>query len=313
VDAFTENIFGGNPAGVVILSEKDSFPPYETMIITAAELRYSETVFAQRVSQDKFILKYFTPVEEVDLCGHGTIAVFCALQNEGMAANNNTYIAKTNAGDLNIAIEEGRIMMDMAPPVHMASIKDEPKLKELYEIMELDPNQDNLNLNGSEISNDQGWNLYPEIISTGLPDIVMPVSDRKALARINPNFEALARLSKEYGVTGVHAFTLGEGLMGSECCGESCDLGQTAAYCRNFAPAVGIDEEAATGTANGALIYYLYKNSLIDEGANCIFIQGESMNRPSTIIGAIHAYGDGINIRIGGSGAILGKGEIYLG
>jgi PhzF family phenazine biosynthesis protein len=312
VDAFTDHLFGGNPAGVVILSENEIFPSSEIMIKTAGELRYSETVFVQRSPSGEFILRYFTPTEEVDLCGHGTIATFISLLNEEVVSDNNTYTADTKAGNLEIRINGNRIMMDMAPPVHISTIKEDSSLKELYEIMGLDPNIHHTNLEGEKISADQGWTLYPEIISTGLPDIIMPVSDRKTLAQISPNFQELTRLSKEYGVTGVHAFTLGEGLLGDECCIGSCGLDEITAYCRNFAPAVGINEEAATGTANGALTYYLFRNSLLDEGTSCRFIQGESMNRASTIVATIEAHEKGMNISVGGSGAILANVEIYL-
>lgn len=312
VDAFTDRVFGGNPAGVVILSEDDNFPTDEIMIKTAAELRYSETVFVQMTSTGEFALRYFTPVEEVDLCGHGTIATFIALQNEDMVSSGSTYMTNTKAAKLNIGINGNMVMMDMAPPVHISTIDDPNLIKELYVVMGLGSNGVPINLDNEKISANQEWAMYPEIISTGLPDIIMPVSDRKALAKINPDFQALAKLSKEYGVTGVHTFTLGEGLLGDNCCDKNCEINETTAYCRNFAPVVGINEEAATGTANGALTYYLYKNSLIDVGSSCSFVQGESMNRPSTIISIIGGDEKGIYISVGGTGAILAKGEIFL-
>ena len=84
IDAFAEEIFGGNPAGVVILPELEDFPPPEVMIRTAAELRYSETVFIQKKEDRQFVARYFTPSDEVDLCGHATIAAFGAFFEEKM-------------------------------------------------------------------------------------------------------------------------------------------------------------------------------------------------------------------------------------
>ena len=75
VDAFTDQPFGGNPAGVVLL-ESDTFPKEELMLQIAAELRYSETAFIQRHTDKEFSIRYFTPKAEVDLCGHATIASF---------------------------------------------------------------------------------------------------------------------------------------------------------------------------------------------------------------------------------------------
>ena len=64
---------------MVILNEGTEFPLDEIMRKTEAELRYSETAFIKQISNTKFNIRYFTPVEEVDLCGHATIGAFDAL------------------------------------------------------------------------------------------------------------------------------------------------------------------------------------------------------------------------------------------
>ena len=299
IDAFTTQVFGGNPAGVVILPPDAVFPPDEVMQKTAAELRYSETAFIKRNSENEFNIRYFTPSDEVDLCGHATIASFCALLDAGMIRNGGTYLNDTLAGKLNITVEKGFVMMDMAAPEALGVIDDREALKELYGVMGLTVDKGLANLDGE-------WKLYPEIISTGLPDIMLPIADRAALEAIKPDFPALIKLSEKYDVVGVHAFVLGEDLIGDSCPEE----GQITAYCRNFGPRVGIDEEAATGTSNGALTYYLYKNALIDNGAGCNFLQGEAMDRPSNIMSRITEEGGSVKIQIGGTGAILATGEI---
>lgn len=303
VDAFSEEVFGGNPAGVVVLPENTPYPPDITMIKTAAELRYSETVFIKKMLNNEFELRFFTPTAEVDLCGHGTIASFCAIGEEGIGDGD--FIAVTKAGKLNISIRNGLVMMEMAPPEAIKRIADEYELKNLYEVMGLAEEDCKVSLEGE-------WDLFPEVISTGLPDIILPLKDKTALLKIRPDFKALAELSKSHGAVGVHAFTLGEGLIASSCCEGSCDLSQVTAYCRNFAPLVGIDEEAATGTANGALTYYLYRNKLIDQGTRCRFVQGEAMDRPSVIRSRIDLNDKGLEIQIGGYCAILAKGEINI-
>ncbi|MDO4546336.1 MAG: PhzF family phenazine biosynthesis protein, partial [Bacillota bacterium] len=140
-------------------------------------------------------------------------------------------------------------------------------------------------------------------------------------------------LSKKYDVVGVHAFTLeGCSLDGAK---SEDSTSQAAAYCRNFAPLYDIDEEAATGTANGALTYYLYKNGLTGSGGldndapalhrEFTFLQGEAMDRPSEILsrlslpendkpedGKSPSGAPAVRIRVGGSAAILAKGEIQL-
>ena len=129
-------------------------------------------------------------------------------------------------------------------------------------------------------------------------DIMMPVKDMAALNGLAPDMKALSDLSAAYNVTGVHAFTLSE---------------PDGVHCRNFAPLYDIDEEAATGTSNGALTYYLYKRGIVKAEQDNLFIQGEAMDRPSKISSRLSLKEDGsVKIRVGGVAAILAEGEIYL-
>jgi len=314
IDAFTENLFGGNPAGVVILDDGAAFPSDQTMVQTAAELRYSETAFIKQTSEKEFIIRYFTPVAEVDLCGHATIGSFVALLAEGRISENGEYNNNTLAGKLNIKLQNGFIMMDMASPQFIAKIDTKEAIERLYSTMGLTYEPIIAQSSCSEYTS-----LLPTIISTGLPDIILPVANRQQLTAISPDFPALSKLSEEYGVVGVHAFTL------------DCDTPKVTAHCRNFAPLYDIDEEAATGTANGALTYYLFLSGLISNGSNtdgreCLFIQGESMARPSKIYSHISpivepskipdaAVAEGLSnvrIQVGGTGVILATGDIHI-
>ena len=305
VDAFTEELFGGNPAGVVMLPQGAAFPEVKAMKKVAAELRYSETAFVLPDIEDSFYLRYFTPTEEVDLCGHATIASFHALWDAGMIAEDIDYRALTMAGEIKVRISDGIIMMSMAEPKHIATISDPLELDRLYDIM------------GGEY--DASLDLLPMIISTGLPDIMMPVKSVEELNALQPSMPALAELSKAYGVTGVHAFTISKA--------ETPDA-DILINARNFAPLYGIDEEAATGTANGALTHYLHMNKKIGLPATCKIVQGEAMGRPSIIttqlkyssVGAYVFDGPSLEsefpmppeIFVGGSARILAKGEINI-
>ena len=72
VDAFTSELFAGNPAGVCILS---AFLADSTMQKIAAENRHSETAFVVPRADGDFDLRWFTPEVEDDLCGHATLAI----------------------------------------------------------------------------------------------------------------------------------------------------------------------------------------------------------------------------------------------
>ena len=301
VDAFTTEVFGGNPAGVVILPDGADFPSDEVMVKTAAELRYSETAFIRNLGGGEFNIRYFTPAAEVELCGHATIGSFKALLYAGIIEDNSKYINHTLSGDLEISVKDGSILMDMAAPVKINEINDAAALEELYSIMGLSYAEQKA----------AGVTLTPQMISTGLPDIMMPVASLEALDAIAPDFPALSKLSERYEVVGVHAFTLDCG--GKE--GETCHV-------RNFAPLYEIDEEAATGTSNGALTYYGYLNGFVKDGDDCCFIQGEKMQRPSEIRSHIDVdcSADGCEegaarpclIKVGGNAVILAEGEIHI-
>ena len=252
-----------------------------TCISTAAELRYSETAFIKRNGPCDFTIRYFTPVSEVDLCGHATIASFYVLKHSGII-NDGNFTARTKAGNLNINVKNNTVMMDMASPVHIATISEESEIKRLYEIL------------GAENIPKSG--MLPMIISTGLPDIILPVSGRAELNSLAPDMNSLSALSEEYSVVGVHPFAPDAS-------------NEVTAHARDFAPLYGINEEAATGTASGALAYYLYLNKLITKDTDLCFIQGEAMNRASKIAARIRNDG---SIQVGGSAAVLAEGEIHI-
>ena len=274
VDAFTTEPFGGNPAGVVLIN--NGFPSVSLMQQVAAEFRYSETAFVRRDGVAEFTVRYFTPCGEVDLCGHATIASFGVLFKIGMIADGTLCINHTLAGDLQVRVGE-KVMMQMAEPYIFDTVVD---INRLHTIIGVKNAQDELPV---------------QVVSTGLPDIIMPVNSIDELNAIVPDMDALAQLSKELEVTGVHAFTLS-------------DDGYTA-HVRNFGPLYGIPEESATGTANAALTYYLHHNGIISSPGNCRFLQGEAMQRPSVVETSIL---DDDSIWVGGNSTIIAKGDLII-
>lgn len=279
VDAFTSEAFGGNPAGVVLLEHGAAFPDDRLMVQIAAELRYSETAFVRQDGPKEFTVRYFTPCSEVDLCGHATIATFGVLRQEGLVASDALCLNHTLAGDLQVRTGVP-VMMQMAPPQVIDKTID---FNHLHEVMAGDAAV--------------GWTSMPvRIVSTGLPDIIMPVDGVDALNALQPDMVALAALSKELEVTGVHAFAM-------------ADDGYTA-HVRNFAPLYGIPEESATGTANAALTHYLHLQGLVFQQAECRFEQGEQMDRRSVVTTLIDAVG---GVWVGGNSCIIARGELVVG
>ena len=273
VDAFTDQPFGGNPAGVVLL-DSDTFPKEELMLQIAAELRYSETAFVKRHSAQEFTIRYFTPKAEVELCGHATIASFFLLHQKGLASGQ--CLCHTKAGDLHIEAGE-TVMMQMAKPRIVAAINE---TEEIYQAL--------------GVKNHRPM-MPVQIVYAGLPDIMIPLPDLNTLQTLHPDMEAISVITKRLNAVSFHVFAFSND-------------GYTA-HVRDFAPLYDIPEESATGTANASLTYYLQQCGCLGAEAECAFIQGEAMGRPSVVATRIQADG---NIFVGGSSAIVAEGVFLV-
>ena len=269
VDAFTDQPFGGNPAGVVLL-DSDIFPKEELMLQIAAELRYSETAFIKRHFAQEFTIRYFTPKAEVELCGHATIASFFLLHQKGLASG--SCLCHTLAGDLTIQVGK-KVMMQMAKPRIVSTLS---KTEEIYQALGV-----------------KGYcpTMPVQIVYAGLPDIMVPLPDVTSLQSLQPDMEAIKEITKRYEAVSFHVFAF-------------ANDGYTA-HVRDFAPLYDIPEESATGTANASLTYYLQQCGCLGAEAECAFIQGEAMGRPSIVATRIQADG---NIFVGGTAAVMAEG-----
>lgn len=98
IDAFTDEVFGGNPAGVVVLGAP---APESWMQKVAAELRHSESAFLwPEADNDTWRLRWFTPTTEIKLCGHGTVAATWALRELSMCREGEDVGFETLSGRL---------------------------------------------------------------------------------------------------------------------------------------------------------------------------------------------------------------------
>ena len=273
VDAFTDQPFGGNPAGVVLL-DGNTFPDEELMLKVAAELRYSETAFVRILSPREYHIRYFTPKAEVELCGHATIATFSLLHQMQLAKGE--CLCHTLAGDLRIEVGE-KVMMQMATPRIVATIPDTEEIYRAIGVTDYQPM------------------LPVQIAYSGLPDIMIPLRDVEMLQALKPDMEAITAITHKYEAVSFHVFAFGND-------------GYTA-HVRDFAPLYDIPEESATGTANAALTHYLQQNGCIPMSGDFSFLQGEAMGRPSTV--ATRVAPDGM-IYVGGTATIVARGELMV-
>lgn len=279
VDAFANKIFQGNQAGVVLLECNENFPENNIMKNIAAELKHSETAFVKKLEDGKtFEIKYYTPNKEVELCGHATISVFTVLRNENIIKEGE-YIAKTLAGNLDVKIDKNIVWLQMAEGKILKKLTDD-------EVLEI--------FNAYDLSIRDKNDVIPCVVAnTGLSDILVPVKSRIILNNALQNKEKVIEICKKHNAAGIFMFAMSN----------NSDL---TAYTRSFAPLYAIDEECATGTATGALTYYLSKLKIITNETQK-FVQGEAMKRPSVILSKVD---NEKNIYVGGNGVISIYGSI---
>ena len=276
MSAFSKDNKGGNKAGVVL--NREELTVAQKMKI-AKELGYSETAFVTNSEVADYRLEYFTPTDEVPLCGHATIATFALLYHLQMLKKED-YSIETKAGILRMKIsEDGMIFMEQNKPEYLEFLEPE----EFEDCLET-----------QWISKDQPI----QIVTTGLKDIIMPIDSVEHLAELKPDNKAMTELSRELQVVGVHAFALTEDT-------------EITAICRNFAPLFGIDEESATGTANCALASYLFRHN--KKNSQYVFEQGYNLGQVSRIVVNVVAENDEIQeIFVGGYGYLVCEKEVEV-
>ncbi len=243
--SFTRGDRGGNLAGVVA-----GHPAEEKMRQIAADLGYSETVFIGGEVEPH--LRFFTPAEEVDLCGHALLAALSWLDG----ANRFPEAVRTKAGRI-LVTKEGEAYFMRQPLLERF---ERPEREEILPLFDLPASAYDLD-------------HPPVYASTGLKDLFVAVKSRSDLESAVPQLEAIRGISKKYRAVGVHLYTVTE----------------EGAWVRNFAPLYGIDEESATGTSNGALAALLAESESRRDEQH--MLQGDGMDAPSTIRVRIDASG----------------------
>lgn len=210
VDAFSDAPFRGNPAGVCLPPE-NADPAW--MQAVAAEVNLAETAFLFPRSGNEFDLRWFTPLVEVDLCGHATLAAAHRLWEAGLA-DAGPIRFHTRSGVLTASRPRADIELDFpsAPPTE---IPPPPGLADA---------------------------LGAPFVWTGenaLGDLLVEMPDDQAVRNLEPDFAALGKIP----VRGVIATAAAE---------RRFDVGHDFVS-RFFAPSVGIDEDPVTGSAHCAL------------------------------------------------------------
>ncbi|MDQ2055326.1 MULTISPECIES: PhzF family phenazine biosynthesis protein [Halobellus] len=268
VDAFAAEPLAGNAAGVV--PEADGLTA-DQMRAIARELAVSETAFLLPSETADRRLRYFSPEQEVDLCGHATVAAHAHLREAG-AIDEGEHTIETNVGVLDVEVEsDGSIWMTQEMP---RVERVEVDYERLGNALGIDP----------AALRDVGADAPVAVASTGLPFLIVPVNFLQNLGSADPNDGAVEAIADEHDVAGIYAFTF-------DALGADSTL-----HARAFAPSVGIAEDPATGTASGACGAYLREvGAFEDFPEEMVFEQGHFVDRPSEV--RVRVAGD---VRVGG-------------
>ncbi len=283
VNAFTESLEGGNPAGVVLDSPDLTD---EQMKHVSKVLSVSETAFVFPSKKADYKIRFLSPDVEVDLCGHATIATFFTMALEGVFSRDiNTVVnQETKSGVLPVDIYFSDEAVD-----RVMMTQTTLRCKDIC--LDISILADSLNISVDEIDD----SLPKQIVSTGLFTLPVCVKSFDILKAITPDFEKIKKLCSRFGVGSFHLFTF-----------DTIESNSTY-HARNFAPVYGVNEDPATGTANGAVCSYLIKNKIVKD-RNLICEQGDIMGRS----GRVFVEMDRDGVKVGGKARVVEEREISV-
>ena len=305
-DVFTDRVFTGN--ALAIYPEADGLSGEEMQRI-AAEMNLSETAFVLPPTEVQALLRLriFTPVTELPLAGHpvvGTIFVLASRGEYGLGAalsevgdGVHRIHQECGAGVLPVDIrvrggEVEQVVMTQAPPRFFGEFGDRAALAACLGLGE-----DDLLPGGTPA----------QVVSTAMPQLMVPVRSLRSLERIELDAGAARSL-------------LNREEIGSDCLmvfSTECVHRESAAHARMFAPGLGVVEDPATGSAAGALGAWLVRHRRVvsnDSGpVRLVIEQGYEMGRPSTIhVEVDHDDGAPSEVRVGGQAVFVAEGSLSL-
>lgn len=293
IDSFSDKKFLGNPAGVVYnaegLNEKD-------MQKIARELNNSETAFIFSINSKEYDVhvRFFTPLKEVPICGHATIAAHYVIALENQITENICIRQKTGAGILPVEIEPKEIGYNIIMTQGKVEFGDIIEGENLERLITA------LGIKQSDLIE----KAPVQIVSTGHSKVMIGIKNYQQLHNLKPNMKELTELSEKINCNGYFIFTF------------DSDETDILIKGRMFAPAIGIDEDPVTGNANGPVGAYIVKYKLAEfEDDNFKFSakQGISIGREGTInVNVNIENGEPVKVQVSGTATVVFKTEIEL-
>ncbi|HSN04157.1 MAG TPA: PhzF family phenazine biosynthesis protein [Nitrospira sp.] len=295
-DVFTAQPFGGNP--VAVFPEADGLSDDQLQQI-AREMNLSETVFVFPPTDKAAVarLRIFTPTQEIPFAGHPVLGTFYVLAELGIIPVKEAVIRlmqECNIGlfPVELHADEGqveRVVMTQPKPEFLGPVEETEDLYKVASALGL----------AKHVIADTKWPI--EVVSTGLPVMIVPVRTLTAVRSIRPDASAITDVCRRFGANGIMVYTT-----------VTVEPSSTV-HARMFAPAIGILEDPATGSASGALGAYLVQNGVVDVAPTTEIIveQGYAIDRPSRIFVQVDSDDDIIqSVKVGGECVMVVEGTL---
>jgi trans-2,3-dihydro-3-hydroxyanthranilate isomerase len=277
LDVFTARPLQGNPLAVV---HDAGGVPDAVMHAFARETKLSETAFVQPPEAEgaDYRLRIWTMAEEIPFAGHPSLgaAVAVARARGDRAAS---LVQQTQPGLQRIDVELG----DGTGAARSSMLQEPPSFGP-----ELDPEE---TLRMAALAAADGHpELPPQVVSTGVPQVLVPVAGLDALSRARPDYDAIGPLLVSHGAIVYYLFALGE---------------DGAVRARSFMRTAEMGEDPATGSAAGPLCAYVAQRT----GTEAIEIdQGREIGRPAVLRARVEAD----RVRVEGDVVTVVDGTVHL-
>lgn len=291
VDVFSQRRFGGNPLAVVLDAEGLTGAQMQSI---AAEFNYAETTFVlpARAATNAAWVRIYTPRTEVPFAGHPNVGTAVVLAHERAAAGH--------------AVDERFVFEEAAGPVPMRLLRagDTVWGAEFTAPHSLvrGPTatvEDAASCLGLAPAAVRTATHAPQVLSVGLPFLVVELARSADLRAARPVVAAHARVLPPLGVDAIYAYLR-----------ETAPMTLAA---RMFAPLDGIVEDPATGSATAATLALLAEHA---DSASCdtswTVAQGVEMGRPSVLRGRTERRADGVCVHVGGHVVPVRRGTFEL-
>jgi len=290
-NAFSETSLGGNTVAIIL--DAGGIEARQ-MASIAKKLNAPATAFVTGLDETSVDVRFFSVSHEYPMCGFGIIGLITSLvdQTTFNLDNEQPLQWELRTPTSTVAVTSTRradgevVVMTTLPPAQLETRS--PNLQALAGAL------------GIEVS---GFDevLPIQAAHSDFVNLLVPVKDKSVMQTMSANMETIKELCSDLGIDTIVVFTA------------DTEEPNRTVHCREFCPAIGIPESAATGTTNRALACYLVNNGQVelnsDERCTVVAEQGYEMGRPSLITTEVMARdGEITTLRVGGTATKLIQG-----